>query len=335
VANSDIFLRVGRTNPADITLYPAGFIAGAVVAATVFGLVGQNFNIIRQAWETPAQVTQFVPTAENLPPPPVVAENPAFTPYPFGIIGQWVVDWPAQGFQKNVLPVTPGDQPPRLGTRPLDALAWQAPDPPAQGFAKTAAWNIPPVVATSQPYVGYPFSIIASWQSETVGAQGFQRGIPATQGDRPPGRAPSYLQQAQVWPGDYPPQGFQTKAAWNLVPPVVSTYQPYTATWFSQVYAGWQQDWYGSQSAPPSAAWNVPVPIPPPPVPDITPYSNSSGGGAASPGSRPRHEAGKRDNGHRNLGDLIGKRALRLDRARKDEMELMAILTILIEQDLL
>ena len=275
---SDIFLRPSSANPADITLYRAGFIAGTAAAVIIAGLVGANFNIIRQAWEAPPQVAQFVPTAENLPPSPIVAANPAFTPYPLGIIGQWAVDWPAQGFQKNALPVTPGDQPPgvkpsflqqaqtwpgdypsqgpwnkvlsatqgdqppHISARPLDALAWAVPDQAAQGFAKTAAWNVP--VSTAQPFSqAWINQVISAWQIDASAAQGFQtKSIPANQGDRPPGRAPSFL-------------------SWQAETVGAQGFQSYTA------------------------AWNVPA-VPVPPTPDVTPYSNSSGGGAASPGSR-------------------------------------------------
>ncbi len=73
-------------------------------------------------------------------------------------------------------------------------------------------------------------------------------------------------------------------------------------------------------------------PVPPTPIP-VVDSGGGPPGGAATVG-RARHEA-KRDNAPRNLGDLIGKRALRLDRARKDEMELVAILTMMIDEDLL
>lgn len=73
-------------------------------------------------------------------------------------------------------------------------------------------------------------------------------------------------------------------------------------------------------------------PVPPTPTP-VTDTGGSSPGGSATVG---RHKAeAKRDNTVRLLKGMIGERALHLTRSRKDEMELMAILTILIDEDLL
>ncbi len=74
-----------------------------------------------------------------------------------------------------------------------------------------------------------------------------------------------------------------------------------------------------------------------PPVPPTpTPVVDSGGGppGGAATAGRHKTEA-KRDNTVRLLKGMLGPRAMHLTRSRKDEMELMAILTILIDEDLL
>jgi hypothetical protein len=165
--------------------------------------------------------------------PPIVSAFVPRTSPPALIWTAWEPPYIAPPRPVAIAPLTLvyGNAPPIRGVSPLQAqIAATWADPPSiQAGPKTAAWNVPPLVATIVPANPYPYGILRAWQDDPIRLPRLVTIAPLTlvYGSQPPVQAPLSAANRialQSWPADLEPRLGRPNAERVRIAPLTLTY---------------------------------------------------------------------------------------------------------------
>jgi hypothetical protein len=172
--------------------------------------LAQIVSTWQQTWDA-----QTAPKSAAWNIPPIVSTLVPRTPPPAHIWTAWVEPFVRPPTPVQIAPLTLvyGDAPPVRGASPLQAqLAGTWADPLiVQPGPKTAAWNVPPLVATIVPANAFPYQILRAWQDDPSRPLRLVTIAPLalTYGSQPPVQGPQIAATRialQAWPPDLEPR---------------------------------------------------------------------------------------------------------------------------------